>query len=157
MSVTVVAKKRILKLCEYLESLPPAAEKHFDMVNWLGHKEGRKGKHKHFDNDELIEQKHLVAACGTTACALGWATTSPYFRKLGLSMRTLIDADGDLDVVMQFGELTGNGPGVFDVAKEAFELSGREAEMLFRDLPASTPKQWAQNARQWIKQQERLS
>ena len=60
-------RKRLLCLAEFLDALPP--EK-FDFAKWVGERwDGRR------------------SLCGTTACALGWATTMPEFRMLGLRVR----------------------------------------------------------------------
>jgi hypothetical protein len=59
--------RRLLKLAAFLEKLP---DNRFDYGLWVG--PNWKG-----DADFL---------CGTTACALGWATTMPEFRSLGLVM-----------------------------------------------------------------------
>lgn len=147
--ISDTAKQRILKLCDYLEKLPPSAARHFDMVEWFGHKK----KHKHLRDGETVEQRHL-SSCGTTACALGWASTMPYFRKLGLSM--VYDSSVNGGAVVRFGAMQSAHGGVFDVIREAFDLQGDEAQVFFRDLPADTPQQWAINARTWIRQQQRL-
>lgn len=60
--------KRLLKLADFLDKLPP---KRFNYCKWVG--------------DDWRGAKDL--SCGTTACALGWATTIPQFRKLGLFLR----------------------------------------------------------------------
>lgn len=58
---------RLELLADLLEKLPKGR---FDYTNWVG--DFWKGK------EDL--------SCGTTACALGWATTIPELRKLGLRM-----------------------------------------------------------------------
>ncbi len=60
--------RRLLKLADFLESLP---RNRFCLERWVGR--GWEGK------PDL--------SCGTTACALGWATTIPEFRKLGVRMK----------------------------------------------------------------------
>lgn len=62
-----VTKRRLLKLAAFLEKLPP---ERFDYDRWVG-------------NDWLGEPD---LSCGTAACALGWATTIPEFRRLGLRL-----------------------------------------------------------------------
>ena len=59
--------KRLLKLADFLQKLSP---ERFDINDWVGY--GWKGE------SDL--------SCGTVACGLGWATTIPEFRKLGLKM-----------------------------------------------------------------------
>ncbi len=56
---------RLLLLADFLERLP---DKRFDYGHWIGN--GWKG-------DPGL-------SCGTTACALGWATAIPEFQALGL-------------------------------------------------------------------------
>jgi hypothetical protein len=52
----------------------------FDMLDWIDKKKW-KGK--------------VDLSCGTTACAAGWATTDPYFRRKGLRFeRQLTDSYG---------------------------------------------------------------
>lgn len=67
MEVTVrqFHRKRLLKLAEFLETLPP---KDFDISWWRAECEGSDGK------------------CGTTYCAVGWATTFPENRRAGLTL-----------------------------------------------------------------------
>jgi len=63
--------KRLLKLADFLEKLPEKKRKgKFDMDTF--------GKHVGPHHPKKYNY------CGTSACALGWATTSPYFRRLGL-------------------------------------------------------------------------
>jgi hypothetical protein len=58
-------KARLLRLAAFLDKLPA---KRFDYNHWVG----------------LDWEGKPDLSCGTTACALGWATTMPFFRKLGL-------------------------------------------------------------------------
>lgn len=62
-----VGNRNLLKLATFLEKLPRAR---FDYDTFVG--KDWKGK------------KDL--SCGTTACAIGWATTIPAFRKAGLRL-----------------------------------------------------------------------
>src|ERR1700677_2224498 len=59
--------RRLLKLADFLDKLPP---KRFDYGAFVGN--DWKGK------SDL--------SCGTTACALGWATTDKNLRKCGLKL-----------------------------------------------------------------------
>jgi hypothetical protein len=61
-------KRRLLKLAAFLEKLPP---NRFNFATWVG---------CHWNGAADL-------SCGTTACALGWATTIPEFQRLGLRMR----------------------------------------------------------------------
>ena len=60
--------KRLLKLADYLEKR--VENKKFDMGTWGSHVGDHDPKKDNF--------------CGTTACAMGWATMIPSFQKLGL-------------------------------------------------------------------------
>lgn len=61
-------KNRLLKLADFLETVPP---KRFRFSSWVG--------------DDWQGREDL--SCGTTACAVGWASTIPAFRKLGLRLK----------------------------------------------------------------------
>lgn len=57
----------------------------------------------------MIEDKHLVNLCGTTGCAIGWATAIPVFRALGFKMKDsepTFDGEHGWDAVANFFELT---------------------------------------------------
>ena len=77
-------KRRLLKLADFLDTVPP---KRFDFRYWVG--STWKGK------EDL--------SCGTTACALGWATTMPIFRRLGLRLMRSATQDGSV-VLQRNGE-----------------------------------------------------
>lgn len=67
MNKDYIYKRRLLKLANFLEKLPP---ERFGFATWVGYNwEGKAN-----------------LSCGTTACALGWASTIPSFRKLGLRL-----------------------------------------------------------------------
>jgi len=61
-------KRRLLALADKLEEVP---RDRFNFSSWVGEDWGGK--------QDL--------SCGTTACALGWATTIPMLRKAGLYLR----------------------------------------------------------------------
>jgi hypothetical protein len=61
------SNRRLKVLAAYLRTVP---ESQFDLGSWVG--EDWKGK------PDL--------SCGTTACAVGWATTIPEFQQLGLRL-----------------------------------------------------------------------
>lgn len=63
-----IYKRRLLKLADFLSEFPPTR---FSYESWVG---------------EEWEGKPDLS-CGTTACAFGWATTIPSFRKLGLQLK----------------------------------------------------------------------
>lgn len=143
--------KRLLALAGFLEKLP---RKRFDYSRWVGFDWKRKAD----------------LSCGTPACALGWATTMPRFRKLGLRL----GGDG-CDVPLPF--LKGRAHlAVSEVGEEIFGLDYPEFRYLFcpdssvgwqfRDShpelsppldQAATPKQVAKHFRKfvtWKKQKE---
>ncbi len=66
--MNATGKRRLLKLADFLAKLPRSSAKAFDMSTLSEvPKDGR-------------------PACGTSACALGWATAVPSFRKAGLHL-----------------------------------------------------------------------
>jgi len=64
-----VGNRRLLKLADLLDALP---DERFVFKHWV--------------DPETYEGKPDLS-CGTTACAFGWATTVPAFRKLGLRLQ----------------------------------------------------------------------
>jgi len=92
---------RLLGLVALLRKLPP--EK-FNYNTWVG--VDWKGKQD--------------LSCGTTACALGWATTMPQLRRLGLRLSK------DFSVM-----LLNKTYDPIDAACEVFGLTYSEAEFLF--------------------------
>lgn len=72
--ITATHKRRLLKLADFLDSLPP---RRFDYSSWTG-------------LDYKPGQDLTAHRCGTTACALGWACAMPAFRRLGAEL----DEDG---------------------------------------------------------------
>lgn len=130
-----LAVNRLTKLADYLASLPAKANKHFNMDAFFDH-EG--------DHDIKSPQSALTKFdCGTSACALGWATTIPSFRKSGLKM----DEHGDV----QFEDSKHN---CFMSASKFFNITKYEAEYLFDGKTrVKTPKQWAKLAKRFIKEE----
>lgn len=70
-------------------------------------------------------EEYGVHACGSTACALGWAGSMPEFRKRGLKMK--INEGCDIGLV----ELEGKGLYSDAAGAEFFGLTASEAEYLF--------------------------
>ena len=110
-----IRKALLLKLADLLEKLP---RKRFRYAQWVG--DDWKGK--------------ADLSCGTAACALGWATTMPEARKLGLRMR--MGANG-LGYVARLGQRLGQDEDDLDQlhssleAAAVFGLTYREAQWLF--------------------------
>lgn len=79
--VTVVAKRRLTKLADFLAGLP---DKRFDLNKW--------GYTPNIDSEEFhpeegpVDFNEVTHKCGTTACAMGWAASMPEFRKEGLRL-----------------------------------------------------------------------
>ena len=115
--------ERLLKLADFLEQLPP---KRFKYDEWVG--EDWKGA------------KDL--SCGTTGCALGWATTMPRFRRMGLvlSTKSIFGAEA-----VPFDTKTGEAGA--EASLRIFALNRREADYLFipRDLTAPEWRVWHDN------------
>jgi hypothetical protein len=137
-----MAYARLRKLIELMETLPREADKHFGMEFWYDHK----GKHKHgLLQGDVLKKDHLLR-CGTKACAAGWASTMPYFRKLGLT--SVWDGAEGADLAFDgvvpddaYGSLAG-----------LLEIDRRNAVILFGpEGMDETPKQWAKRARNCIR------
>lgn len=97
-------KRRLLKLAEFLETVP---RDRFDYSKWASSEWGGK--------------KDL--SCGTTACALGWATAMPMFQKIGLKLTR--DEDGYVFVV------DSSGREGFKAAEAAFDVTWQASAYLF--------------------------
>lgn len=117
--------KRIKKLIAFMEALPRAANKHFDMGAFLFHD----GDHEH---EAPKKPADLLHSCGTSACALGWAATMPYFQKLGLKFS-------------KGGVLRGRSVIVPSGSWKWAELFGGWND-------DRTPKQWAKRAKGLLKE-----
>ena len=101
-----VSKNRLNLLANFLDALPP---KKFDFAV--------------FGNGELKPEP----SCKATGCALGWATTIPQFRRLGL----YAEVDKfytDLTVILKDGEGTLED---FAAAEKLFGISYDESYGLF--------------------------
>jgi hypothetical protein len=139
-----IYKRRLLKLADFLDKLP---RKRFDYSYWVG-------------NDWQGKEN---LSCGTTACALGWSTTIPSFRKLGLRLKRHKDGFGTKHNIVClkgakiiFGY---NAPAV--AAHKIFGVNNSEFEYLFVpggnsfDLnklgDKATPKQVAAHIRKFVK------
>lgn len=82
----------------------------FHLATWVG-------------NDEVPWGGLDDLSCGTTACAMGWATTIPEFKQLGLGLvQTSHNGQGSL----VFGEFKH-----FEAAAKFLDISEKEAEFLF--------------------------
>lgn len=113
-------KERLLLLADFLEKMP---EERFDYVSWVGY--GWQGK------PDL--------SCGTTACALGWATTIPELRDAGLRLVKVYSRyDGSrshtfvtsVEYPETYDAIDGNRYSIM-AAKEVFGINSLEANSLF--------------------------
>lgn len=114
-------KKRLLMLADFLDNLP---EERFDYSHWAGDNWGGKSD----------------LSCGTTACALGWATTIPELAEAGLVMhRPASHHDNEEDPLVCLRARVGTIDPRFDclskfpeeAARQVFGLSKSEYEWLF--------------------------
>jgi hypothetical protein len=101
--------KWLLELADLLDGLPP---KRFNFNSWVG----------------SSWRGAPDLSCGTTACALGWATT---IKKFGLVLRRSSCGSGYVELA-QHKEVTAH-PGLrsLQAACIAFDLTSIEAEFLF--------------------------
>lgn len=112
---------RLLRLAAFLEQLPPDR---FDYSVWVGR--DWKGA--------------TDLSCGTTACALGWATAMPEFQALGLYLE-LVQPDEDISVVSLTGPvatyaivkttLQPDSDSCIDAGSLTFGITHDQAEYLF--------------------------
>lgn len=110
MALSKLAVRRLTKLADFMDSLPADRAHGFDMRTFR-------------------EQ----TKCGTVACALGWATTIPSFRRAGMT------AHGwpmDWDEAEFF-----DTPNAYEVLFS-----------MFFHRTIKTPKQWATHCRKFIAQ-----
>lgn len=120
-------KRRLHALIKFMDKVPA---KRFTM-DW-------------FSNAGFNKQISLKSDCGASACALGWATAIPSFRRAGLRM---IDA---APASTHMPKVTG-----FELAREFFDLTERQTIRLFRDASVRTPKEWAKMAARYIQECEK--
>lgn len=137
--MNAVTVERLTKLIEFMESLPPEADGHFNMRSWIGHSDA-KDHYPHLSDGDVVTMDKLLT-CGTTACALGWATAMPYFRELGL--RAEISCGGSSVDMFFNGDIIGS-----DHTGELFDLREEQSCALFgANNKDATPKAWAARAR----------
>jgi len=137
-----LAVRRLTKLADYMDSLPPSARDHFDMGAWFTHS----GNHPL--SVKTPAKEHFLD-CGSTACALGWASTMPYFRRLGLG---LVYEESDDEGYEGAGELFFDGHRVQWDGMDWLGLTQVQAEHLFaHNVPVNTPKQWAKLCRKFLR------
>ncbi len=145
-----IYRNRLLKLAALLHSLP---RRRFDFGNWGVAKAGVK-----VGSDLLVN----ASACGTSACAIGWAPALPFVKKEGWSLRAELSDkyNGERYVPAVVGLLFKNGTeyNESDLGEEMFGLDEEEFSYLFHpnyDRPGlgekATPKRVARHIREFVK------
>ena len=133
----MIQKKRLLLLADFLDNLPEEKAEHFHMSCWYwNHAANQGNRPKH-----IVRPKDLKH-CGTSACALGWATLMPAFKNLGVRLR----ADGSFKV----GRNKGWG---HEASKRLFGLSYDDHLHLFEHWTGSAStdsKAWAARCREFV-------
>jgi hypothetical protein len=121
---TAVSKRRLLALAEFLRKLPP----------------------KRFEFGVEVSdawQGKADLSCGATACAMGWSTTMPIFRRLGVRL----SEDGSV-IIMRKNSIRNSIRGTWgyvSVAEEIFGIPYDDAEWLFTPgLQRHKFNQWGQ-------------
>ena len=114
------AKKRLIALADLLDGLP---EGKFDFGTW-----GSVNKSAPAGADALREAN----LCGTTACALGWAPSLPFAKRLGFKLEVFehpLLTGGNF----KYAEFTKNGAYASSekVAKELFGLGEGVMDYIF--------------------------
>ncbi len=133
------SNRRLLKLADFLQTLP---RQKFDYTSWIG---------DNWNGESLM-------TCGTTACALGWATAMPEFRRVGLQMEKIHD---DYDPRSFYGQVClkdNPGCGEEEAGMQVFGLTSDEFNFVFvpvnlenRNENGATPKQVASKIRKFVK------
>ena len=145
MAISKLAQRRMTKLIDFMDALPRSAVGHFNMKAWIKHN----GNHDH-KFGKFIKPRDVLT-CGTTACALGWATAVPAFKNAGL--RVLADRGFD------------SNQQNLSEAQRFFDLDRPTAVLFFgysdeavcpEDTHPTrhvrTPKQWAKSAKKLLRQ-----
>lgn len=101
---------RLLKLAKFLRTRVPVER--FNMATWAG-------------NHDISFNEEMGLDCGTSACAMGWATTIPAFKKLGLTLKS-IGRPGSCEAQLQYRDLIS-----FDAAAEFMGLTSSQTKHLF--------------------------
>lgn len=107
-----VYKNRLLLLASFLEQLP---DEKFDFRSWVS---------TNWDGKSEI-------GCGTTACALGWATTLPQLADAGLMLVKTPGSSGIGMVCLRNSVDMVDDHSPFLASKEVFNLSREEHKLLF--------------------------
>ncbi len=117
LSYRKIGNSRLLKLAAFLRLLPP--EK-FNLSYWVSDEAGSL-----YGGEEVN-----LRSCGTKACAMGWATAMPLFRRLGLVFHSGNLADPAI-VAIEREDLKYSCYQPMAVAQHLFAISHVEADLLF--------------------------
>ncbi len=137
-----IYKRRLLKLADFLDTVP---EERFNFRKWVNNDWGGKAD----------------LSCGTQACALGWATTIPSFRKLGLRLIKNPIHDSIFKFVPGLKDFEYDNDRLLGPSQDAcwkiFGLSSYEHDILFTedsglDIDDVTPKEVANNIRNFVEE-----
>ena len=113
MNKDYIYKRRLLKLADRLDTV---IEKQFNFGKWVG--------------DDWQGKQDL--SCGTSACSLGWASTIPSFRKLGLRLFKSPSGYGFVGLKSEINDNTIPSNSLsFDAANLVFGLTVDEFNFLF--------------------------
>lgn len=143
-----LAVRRLTKLADYMQRLPAPKARHFEMYEWFTHKEEEIGlsnivKGVHGIQTAADVRRAVPIECGMAACAFGWATMMPAFKKAGL---TVI-----LDGPTAYPSFRGQR--AFDAASAFFHIGKTQAEALFNPHPSpKSPKTWAKHCRKFLRE-----
>lgn len=125
--------KRLLRLAKFLRRVP---KRRFNMMIWAsGLFCGR--------------PKEVEHKCGTSACALGWASSIPSFKRDGLILKNDFDSD---EAYVFFDGVDG-----YCAASRFFEIGYESAKYLFDseygwvNRNKETPKQVAERIERFVK------
>lgn len=103
-------RERLTILAKFLATIP---DERFDLGTWAG-------------NDHIAWGGDKDLSCGTTACAMGWATTIPEFRELGLHLEKPSSFVRNGFAQLRFGDEV-----AFMAAGAFMDLNTRETDYLF--------------------------
>jgi len=105
-------KQRLLTLANFLRTEVP--KNRFNLSSWVGD----------MNNRYVAGENLLAPSCGTSACAMGFATTIPMFAKAGLTLRKNHPGSNGGTICY----LTFKG---FEAAAEFMEIDEADANWLF--------------------------
>lgn len=140
-------KSRLLKLAALLERLP---RKQFNYGEW-----GRFTKHPDQETVDLCDATRYplsndsVHACGTVACALGWAPSLTFARRAGVRLWMVPSSDGKFFYgIFFYGE---RRIGESEAADELFGLDNTGLFLPSYEYPSSSsPKRVAKRIREFV-------